>query len=48
MLIIYYVTLFSLPVCYNICRELRILFKSWKVLTVEDPGLGFHFYVIDK
>lgn len=26
---------------------LRILFKSWKALTVEEPCLGFHFYVID-
>lgn len=50
MLIVYYATLFHclyVTIFVGKLTVLRILFKSRKVLTVEEPCLGFHFYVID-
>lgn len=50
MLIVYYVTLFHclyVTIFVGKLTVLRIVFKSWKVLTVEEPSLWFHFYVID-
>lgn len=49
MLIVNYVTLFHclyVTMFVGKLTVLRNLFQSWKVLTVEEPFLGFHFYVI--